>query len=89
MAARELLPTEGALWIWAPELGLDDGPASFYLGRDVQVPFPPRQARLLALADEEYVIYLNGQLVASNRFESGAALDAYEVGGFVNARAQS
>jgi hypothetical protein len=77
------LPTGEAAWIWAP-LGRTVEPLAFYAARDVDLAAPPARARLLAAADEEYVLYLNGRRVGSGGTGSAGAgrrpgLDAYEV----------
>ncbi|MBV8203072.1 MAG: hypothetical protein JOZ15_20850, partial [Acidobacteria bacterium] len=41
---------------------------------------PPERARLLALGDPEYVLYLNGKRVGAGSWRPGAHLDEYEVG---------
>ncbi len=80
-AAR--LPTGDAAWIWAP-LGRTVEPLAFYAARDFDLAAVPARARLLAAADEEYVLYLNGRRVGSGGAGSAGAgerpgLDAYEV----------
>ena len=80
-AAR--LPTADAAWIWAP-LGRTVEPLAFYAARDFDLAAPPERARLLAAADEEYVLYLNGRRVGSGGGGAAGAgrrpeLDAYEV----------
>ena len=40
----------------------------------------PGAAELRLLADEEYVVWLNGQRIGSNRYRPGAPLDVYRVG---------
>jgi hypothetical protein len=80
-AAR--LPTGDASWIWAP-LGRTVEPLAFYAARDFDLAAVPARARLLAAADEEYVLYLNGRRVGSGGAGSAGAgerpgLDAYEV----------
>src|SRR5436305_12000552 len=74
------LPTGAAEWIWAP-LGRTVEPLAFYAARDFDLAAPPAAARLLAAADEEYVLYLNGRRVGSGGTPAGARplLDAYEV----------
>jgi hypothetical protein len=77
------LPTGAAAWIWAP-LGRTVEPLAFYAARDFHLAAPPARARLLAAADEEYVLYLNGRRVGSGGTGSAGAggrpgLDAYEV----------
>ncbi len=73
-------PTGAAEWIWAP-LGRTVEPLAFYAARDFDLAAPPPSARLVAAADEEYVLYLNGRRVGSGGAAAGArpTLDAYEV----------
>jgi hypothetical protein len=79
MRARSL-PTARAQWIWKPLDRLDHNPTAFYAIRDFYLGSPPARARLLATADEEYVLTLNGKRVGAGAFEPGAPLDVYEVG---------
>lgn len=80
VVARTSLPTGGSQWIWE-ERGYNDlSPAAFYAARDFDLPTPPARARLLVIADEEYVFHLNGQRVGSGSWMPGAGLDIYEVG---------
>lgn len=72
-------PVAGALWIWAPGGPWETRPRAFYAVRDFELESPPRQARLLVLGDEEYVVRLNGRRVGSNVYRSGAPLDLYSV----------
>ncbi len=83
LAARLLSPAGAARWIWAPGLDTGDGPVCFYLVREFELDFAPYEANLLALADEEYLVYLNGQLVGANRYSQGAPLDGYVVRRFL------
>jgi hypothetical protein len=55
-------------------------PLAFYAARDFRLAAPPARARLLALGDQEYVLYLNGKRVGAGGWRPGARLDAYEVG---------
>ncbi len=73
------LPTAAAQWIWA---GADDRgltPRAFHAVRDFDLAAPPPAAEALILADEEYILYLNGERVGSNRYRPGAPLDRYAV----------
>lgn len=81
LAARLSLPTGPAQWIWAAQDRRNPAPLAFDAAVDFELPArPPARARLLALADEEYVLYLNGKRVGAGRYRPGAALDSYEVG---------
>ena len=77
------LPTGQAEWIWAP---IDEGqtePQTFYLVRDFKLDFGIKRARLLCLADEEYVAIVNGTQVGGGRFFGQDVLDEYAVGRFL------
>lgn len=77
------LPTGQAEWIWAP---IDEGqtePQTFYLVRDFNLDFRIKKARLLCLADEEYVAIVNGTQVGGGRFFGQDALDEYAVRRFL------
>lgn len=80
VVARTSLPTRGAQWIWEERGRTDTSPAAFYAARDFDLPAPPARARLLVMADEEYVVHLNGRRVGSGSWTPGAGLDVYEVG---------
>jgi len=68
-----------AAWIWAAEDPRQTQPLAFYLVRDFSISELPERAQLLVLADEEYLLYLNGRRIGSNIYRSGAALDRYDV----------
>jgi hypothetical protein len=70
----------GAQWIWVAHDRRQAAPLAFYAARDFRLAAPPARARLLALGDQEYVLYLNGKRVGAGGWRAGARLDAYEVG---------
>ncbi len=73
-------PASGsAAWIWAREEPRATQPQAFYLVRDFHLAAAPERAQLLAMADEEYLLYLNGRRIGSNIYYSGAPLDRYDV----------
>src|ERR1700680_889865 len=72
--------TGGAQWIWVAHDRRQAQPLAFYAGRDFTLAAPPPRARLLALGDPEYVLYLNGKRVGAGSWRPGAHLDEYEVG---------
>ncbi len=72
--------TGGAQWIWVAHDRRQAQPLVFYAVRDFVLEAPPPQARLLALGDPEYVLYLNGKRVGAGCWRPGAHLDEYEVG---------
>lgn len=81
--ARLTLPTGGAEWIWVERSRTDRTPSAFYAVRDFELDDPPARARLMILADPEYILTLNGKRVGAGRYPTGAPearLDVYEVG---------
>lgn len=74
----------GACWIWADEPGKD--PLAFYAAQDFELSdtlAANAAARLAIVADESYVVYLNGHYVGSNRYGQDAPIDAYDVTGWL------
>lgn len=82
VAARMTTPTGGAQWIWMERSRTDLRPAAFYAVRDFFLDEAPARARLLILADPEYVLTLNGKRIGAGRYQLGgpARLDVYELG---------
>jgi hypothetical protein len=72
-------PVGAAQWIWAPRAGSRQSPLAFYAVRDFELSAMPDSALLLCLADESYVLHLNGQMVGAGRYSKAAPLDAYDV----------
>ncbi|MFN7940914.1 MAG: hypothetical protein U0X73_04905 [Thermoanaerobaculia bacterium] len=68
-----------ALWIWGPSDPRAVEPRVFFLARDLQLVAVPERAELRILADEEYVVHLNGERIGSDRWRPGAPLDRYDV----------
>jgi len=86
-AGREL-PTGDAEWIWAALPLSFTEPTAFWAVRDFHLDEAPAASALTLLADEEYVAYLNGRRVGSNRYapdggDGAAALDRYRVEGLL------
>lgn len=52
-----------ALWIWGPSDPRAVEPRVFFLARDLQLVAVPERAELRILADEEYVVHLNGERI--------------------------
>lgn len=73
------LPTGEAAWIWAGLPVSYTEPVAFWAVRDFRVGEVPARAELAILADEEYVVHLNGKRVGSNRYAPGAPVDRYRV----------
>ena len=86
VVARLTLPTGGARWIWVERERTDRSPVAFYAVRDFFLDEVPPRARLLALADPEYILTLNGERIGAGQYVPGdsgppvARLDVYEVG---------
>ena len=72
-------PSGEAEWIWIRGSDRWSGPRTFYVVRDFDLEAVPDRAVFAAMGDEEYVLYLNGQRVGSNRYTAGAAFDRFEV----------
>jgi hypothetical protein len=83
LAGPRDLPVGEAKWIWTRHATRWTGPDSFLVVRDFELRRPPREARLVILADEEYIIWINGALVGSGRYRPGDALDQYAVAEFL------
>ena len=81
--AKTALPTGQAEWIWASIDEGQAGPETFYLVRDFNLDFRPRKARLLCLADEEYVAIVNGIQVAAGRYSGEGVVDEYAIDRFL------
>jgi hypothetical protein len=81
-AARRVraAPIGGAVWIWAADAAVEDGPQVFYAVRDLELAFQPTTAEVALLADEEYWLSVNGASVGAGRWTPGAPLDRYEIG---------
>ena len=83
VVAPVVLPTGPAEWIWASDTFGRSDPLAFYAARDFELDRVPAEARLLALADEEHVLHLNGQRVGSDAYEPGAPLAVWRVEGLL------
>jgi hypothetical protein len=68
-----------AQWIWARPDRQGVTPLAFEAARDFELAAPPAEARIHVLADEEYLLHLNGVRVGSNRYRPGAGVDSYAV----------
>ncbi len=74
-------PAPEAEWIWTQgRLPRYTGPRAFYAYRDFEVSVASRETELRILADEEYLVYLDGRRIGSNVYRTDAALDRYRVG---------
>ena len=72
-------PSGTAQWIWVAPDRQGVTPLAFQAARDFELDSPPGEARLHVLADEEYLVYLNGVRVGGNRYRPGAGSDSYRV----------
>ena len=50
---------------------------AFYAVRDFELDSPPARASVRILADEAYILYVNGRRVGSGAYFAGAPLDTY------------
>jgi hypothetical protein len=79
-------PPPDAAWIWASgPWKWRAAPSAFLAACDFQLAEPAPEARLLALADEAFLLWVNGRLVASGEYRSGAGLNAVAIGDRVRA----
>ncbi len=72
-------PTGAAQWIWA-ETGESNGGVSFFVFRDFELGGYPGRARISCRADEDFFLYLNGELVGSGSYRDGEPMSTFEVG---------
>lgn len=85
LRAEGAVPWSGASWIWAPDVLALGQPFAFYAVRDLEVAAPPTTARLTIVADEAYVVSINGQRIGGGRYRPGAPADSYEVASLLHA----
>ncbi|HVR28055.1 MAG TPA: hypothetical protein VMS86_00860 [Thermoanaerobaculia bacterium] len=77
LVSRHVLATAGARWIWAPGAMERSEPVAFYAVRDFELDTPPEHAYVHVLADEAYILHLNGRRVGSGAYFARAPLDTY------------
>jgi hypothetical protein len=75
--------TGAARWVWPERPERFTPPRAFYLVRDFDLASLADTAWLSVLGDEEYVLFLNGRAVGSNRYSTDSELDRYEVSSFL------
>jgi hypothetical protein len=80
---RWICPTGEAAWIWSSAAVPGEGPLTFVAVRDFRLDFLPAAATLLALADEEAQVYLNGKPLALLAYRQGDPLTRVEAGSFL------
>jgi hypothetical protein len=72
-------PAWGACWIWA-EVALDDPrPLAFLAVREFELTSVPGEAWVSALADESFVLFLNGSYVGAGTYSAEARMARYRV----------
>ncbi|HVF59983.1 MAG TPA: hypothetical protein VNJ70_09270 [Thermoanaerobaculia bacterium] len=76
-AARRILPTGEAEWIWAEWAAGAKTPAVFHAARDFELDAAPSGGRLMVLADEEHVLWVNGRRIGAGHYRTGRPLDVY------------
>lgn len=85
VVARYTVPTGEAEWIWAAEGTRYVGPRGLYAVRDFSLPEAPAVAEARILADQEYLLWINGQRIGSNIYAAEAPIDRYPVGPLLEA----
>jgi hypothetical protein len=73
------LSSGGAKWIWAEGALERSEPLAFYAVRDFELDSPPQRASVRIVADEAYILYVNGRRVGSGAWYAGAPLDTYPI----------
>lgn len=77
------LPTAGAEWIWARGALESSQSLAFFAVRDVELDAAPEKARVHVLADEAYILYVNGRRIGSGAWFARAPLDTYVLDGLL------
>ncbi len=80
--AGELLDGErgAAQWIWGQEINDSAGPVAFWAVRDVDLEARPQNAEVRIVADEAYLLWVNGWWVGSGTYRQHAPPDVWQVG---------
>lgn len=73
------LPTGSAEWIWEADRHRQAVPWATWAVRDFELSERPDSAHVLILADESYLLHLNGRRIGSNVYRQGVDPDRYEV----------
>ena len=78
-------PAWGACWIWA-DVSLEEPvePQVFLAAQDFELSEVPSEAWLSAVADESFVLFLNGRFVGGGTYASDSRLLRYRVEDFLN-----
>ncbi|MCP4657248.1 MAG: hypothetical protein GY856_17705 [bacterium] len=77
-------PGLGACWIWAPGVDRSGEPIAFYAVRDFELAEDQR-GWISIVADESYVLFVNGLRVGSSSYRPNAPADLYEVSDYLDA----
>lgn len=72
-------PAWGACWIWADVSLRDPQPVAFLAVREFELATVPGKAWLKALADESFVLFLNGAYIGAGTYTAQAPLAGYRV----------
>lgn len=72
-------PAHGACWIWADVPFDAPRPVAFLAVREFQLTTMPQRAVLSAVADESFVLFVNGAYVGGGTYAPGASLSRYRV----------
>lgn len=79
--AEPAAPLAGASWIWASgPWRWSAAPAAFLAACDFDLAAPAPGARLLLMADEAALFWVNGRLVASSEYRAGGGLGLVALG---------
>ncbi|MCP3960289.1 MAG: hypothetical protein GY719_20795 [bacterium] len=79
LRTRFLETGNGACWMWAAGDYGDGRPLAFYAARDLWLDLPDQPARIAIVADETYLLYVNGRRVGAGSYRPGAPVDEYDV----------
>lgn len=73
----------GACWIWAPGVHNEQQPVAFQAVRDFELgdswDGESAPARLTLIADESYILYVNGRWIGSGVYREEAGADLYDL----------
>lgn len=78
LRSRLSQPVRGACWIWASGDHGSGEPIAFYAARDVELD-ELGPAEMVIVADETYLLYVNGRRVGAGSYRFGSSVDEYEL----------
>ncbi len=84
LRARMTEPGLGACWIWAPGVDRSGEPIAFFAVRDFELD-EDQPGWISIVADESYVLFVNGLRVGSGSYRPNAPADLYEVSAYLDA----